>query len=623
MNDTQTVPSRHLPRILLLCALLLAGGVYAWGIKLGYIHAYYGPAVYSMSHSWEAFIWGSWDGNTVTLDKLPGAFWIQALSARIFGFNDWSVLLPGVIEALLCGLVVFAIVRRYVSEYFALAAAVLMLVTPILSALSHTEISDTLYTLLTLCAVWAWTRSIGRDGSLPWLLLAGLFIGMAFHAKMAQAWGILPALAIVYLFVVPLSWPRRLLNLLAAGVLTVVTSLLYILMATVVPAGSRPWIDGSTDNSAWSTVFVYNLLGRYDEDSSSSATGIGYLVNTDQASQAGWFYFSALIGLVAVLVLRRRAPRTDLLRATSLMAAVWVAVYWVAFSSGQVNHNYYVVILAPALVILTVNGAAACAQELRNGWFARAALALMLVSTVGWAVHISLAYSGFLQWTVPVVIVLGILTLLFLLIDALRPSRILALIAGVLMLLSAVVSPAAWAVAASTHEYSGNARGPVAGPVNGMSGMGGGGNSAPSGRGGSAPTGSAPSGSAPSGSRHAGSSSGSSAPSGSSEISAEQALAWVRANDPGSEYDMVIIGYSTASDYVLAGGNIIMVGGYSGKMNNYTLEQLQADSASGAVHYVLLGRNNNSASSEISEWVQSNCTSVASESGLNNLYRCN
>ena len=66
------------------CAAL----AYAWGANREVIEIYYGAAVRSMSSSWHDFAFGAFDpAGTVTLDKLPGAFWVQALSARVFGLH--------------------------------------------------------------------------------------------------------------------------------------------------------------------------------------------------------------------------------------------------------------------------------------------------------------------------------------------------------------------------------------------------------------------------------------------------------------------------------------------------------------------------------------------------------
>ena len=45
--------------------------------------------------SWKAWFFGSLDaGNAITVDKTPGALWVMGLSARLFGVNAWSILVP-------------------------------------------------------------------------------------------------------------------------------------------------------------------------------------------------------------------------------------------------------------------------------------------------------------------------------------------------------------------------------------------------------------------------------------------------------------------------------------------------------------------------------------------------
>ena len=69
------------PRVLLLVIAGLAGLSYAWGISQDALEPFYAAAVRSMAINWHNFFFGSFDPiGTVTLDKLPGAFWVQALS---------------------------------------------------------------------------------------------------------------------------------------------------------------------------------------------------------------------------------------------------------------------------------------------------------------------------------------------------------------------------------------------------------------------------------------------------------------------------------------------------------------------------------------------------------------
>jgi hypothetical protein len=66
-------------RPLLLLTAALAALAYSWGIANASVETFYGAAARSMSQSWHNFIFGAFDpAGTITVDKLPGALWVQA-----------------------------------------------------------------------------------------------------------------------------------------------------------------------------------------------------------------------------------------------------------------------------------------------------------------------------------------------------------------------------------------------------------------------------------------------------------------------------------------------------------------------------------------------------------------
>ena len=67
---------------------------------------------------------------TITLDKLPGAFWLQALSAQLFGVRPWALAAPQVLEGLASVLLLFATVRRLRGPRAALVASGILAVAP-------------------------------------------------------------------------------------------------------------------------------------------------------------------------------------------------------------------------------------------------------------------------------------------------------------------------------------------------------------------------------------------------------------------------------------------------------------------------------------------------------------
>ena len=86
--------SLPLPRPELGGLLLLAAVLNLWALDTnGWANEYYTAAVRSMSESWNAFLFGTFDAaGVMTVDKPPMALWVQALSVRVFGFHPLAIL---------------------------------------------------------------------------------------------------------------------------------------------------------------------------------------------------------------------------------------------------------------------------------------------------------------------------------------------------------------------------------------------------------------------------------------------------------------------------------------------------------------------------------------------------
>src|SRR6058998_3460982 len=98
-----------------LLALLVGTGVlYLWGLGAsGWANAFYSAAVQAGSTSWKAFFFGSFDSSSfITVDKPPASLWVMEVSARLFGVNAWSILVPQALEGVAAVGLLYATVRR-------------------------------------------------------------------------------------------------------------------------------------------------------------------------------------------------------------------------------------------------------------------------------------------------------------------------------------------------------------------------------------------------------------------------------------------------------------------------------------------------------------------------------
>ena len=246
----------------LLAIAVVAAVAYGWGMAGASVEPFYGAAARSMSQSWHDFIFGAFDpAGTVTVDKLPGALWLQALSLRVFGFHIWALVLPQVIEGVLTILELYRAVRRLAGPLAGLSAAGVLAVTPVtVLLLGRGNVSDSLLILLLVLAADATSAAL-LSGSLRHLLMAGVWVGLAFQAKMLQAWLVLPALAAAYLLAGPAARLRtRCVHVAAAGLITVAVSLAWMTAVSLVPSHDRPYVDGSRNDSVYAQVFDYNGL---------------------------------------------------------------------------------------------------------------------------------------------------------------------------------------------------------------------------------------------------------------------------------------------------------------------------------------------------------------------------
>jgi 4-amino-4-deoxy-L-arabinose transferase-like glycosyltransferase len=177
----------------------VAGLLYGWALARDPLEPYYAAAVRSMSMSWHNLIFGAFDpAGTVTLDKLPDPFWVQALAVRAFGFHDWAIVLPQAVEGVLTVLVLYRAVARLAGPTAGLVAALVLAISPATVALNRGNISDSLMILLLVLAADAVSAAI-VSGAQRRLILAAVWVGLAFQAKMIEAWMVLPAFGLAYL----------------------------------------------------------------------------------------------------------------------------------------------------------------------------------------------------------------------------------------------------------------------------------------------------------------------------------------------------------------------------------------------------------------------------------------
>ena len=555
---------------------LLAATAVLWTVtlgRMGWANAFYAAAVQAGAQSWKAFLFGSSDAeNSITVDKPPASLWPMELSARIFGVNTWSILLPQVLIGLASIALLYLIVRRQFGAVAGLIAGGALALTPVATLMFRYNNPDALLVLLMIGAVGALLRAV-EDGRTRWLAFCGALIGFGFLTKQLQVMLVVPALVLTYLIAGPTRLRTRGLQLIAALLSMVAAGGWWIALVELIPSRSRPYIGGSTDNSFLNLTFGYNGISRLSGSHGGlpelpagaelppgskhggfpfgSDPNILLLFTGASGAQISWLLPAALIFLVAGIILCGRASRTEPQRAQYLVWGGWLLGTGVIFSfMSGLYHDYYTMALSPAIAALVGIGATELWRRRATMWIGLT-LAAAIALTTGWSWVLLNRTPDFAPWLRWPVAVIGAGAALILVADVLRgipfgscaaPLAVVAVLAG----------PLAYCVETVATPHNGGIA--TAGPQ--LS------------------------------SQHF-----PSMPPGFDTASSTRLEQLLEANADNYQWVAATNGANDAATYQLATGHAVMpIGGFGGMDPSPTLAQFQQYAAQGRIHYYIASR---------------------------------
>lgn len=389
--------------VLLLSALLNFVNL---GLE-GYANTFYAAGVKSMSMNLKNFFFVSFDpASFVTIDKPPLGFWIQTISAKLFGFNSWGILIPQALAGVLSVAVIYHLVKRSYGSTAALISALCLATTPIFVAVSRNNTCDNLLVLTLLLACWALTIA-AEKGKIKYLLLSLAIVGLGFNIKMLQAYMVVPAIYITYLLSTAVSMKKRIIHLLIGTLVLLLVSFSWAFIVDLVPAANRPYVDSSTNNSEIELIVGWNGLNRLGLGGNSAMGGkmgampksangkkmgmtggmqlpkgmeipkgmkipsgggagggmmgggksspIRLFINNSLSDQIIWLFPLAIFGFIAAVLKEKfKNPFNNDKRKSSLILwSMWLlpVFSYFSFTTGMF-HPYYLTMLAPPIAAL-------------------------------------------------------------------------------------------------------------------------------------------------------------------------------------------------------------------------------------------------------------------------------
>jgi 4-amino-4-deoxy-L-arabinose transferase-like glycosyltransferase len=610
---------RVLARPELLGLLGLAGVLNLWGLSInGWANQYYSAAVRSMSTSWHDFLFASLDrSGLMTVDKPPLSLWIQALSARVFGFHPLSLLIPQALMGVVAVGLLYDLVRRRFGRIAGFIGGLSLATTPVIVAVSRHNNPDELLVLCSVAALWFAVRAL-QTGRTRWLVLSGIAVGLGFETKMGVALMVVPGIAAAWMWVAPRGRWVALRQLLAGGAAMAVVGLAWPVLVWLTPAADRPWISGTSDNSIWSLIFGYNGLGRVAGQNGGPGgpagggggslfggpTGVFRLLQSALGDQAGWLLGFAVVAALALIVmtrLRRSDPRTGWLIVVGGAFLTTAVVF--SFASG-IFHPYYVSLLAPFTAALIGAGVGEMLPGASRARSARIVGPLAIGAGLITELVVLGEIGGQMTWATPLVIAVAGVSAVLLAVTLKPKVRTAVIAVAVAALLAA---PTAWAAETLGHATSGTF--PMGGPASltamGAGGPGGGfraggtGGFAPPGAGagrGGPPAGASGIGALFGGGGSAGATGtrggfagGGAGGFGGDTATLQAAITYAKAHGGGT---IGVASQSSAATVILSSdANVAGLGGFSGRESSVTAAWLATEVRDGHLRWVIVDQS--------------------------------
>lgn len=641
-----------------LLALILLVGAFLRFYRLGADgvgNTYYAAAVKSMLMSRHNFFFVAFEpGGSISLDKPPLGFWVQAISAKILGLSGFSLALPNALAGVFSIYLLFVLVKRPFGSWAGLAAALVLALMPVAIVTERNNTIDGLLVFVLLLAAWAFLQAV-YTGKVRWLFLGVFIVGLGFNIKMLQAFMPLPAFYALYFFGMKKKWWKKILQLSFATILLLTVSFSWAIVVDLVPSSSRPYVDSTSTNIVMNLIFGHNGIERFTNagqfsfgggqpgagaqpanpplrnsqapggSQPSFPAGQGFpqnrrgsnnggpggsmdfgnagtlrLFTQPLAGEASWLLPFVLGGLIVLGIALWKLPFSEAHYSIILWAGWLVpSILYFTYSQGLM-HAYYLIMIGPPLAALSAaTGWALWKLFLRSTWlglgtgFLLASSALVFESVTLWKTMPSSTWLVLASW---VLILAGFTSLIL----SVKRQRLLS--AAVSLLLAAIlIAPAAWSFA-TTFNASSNSALPAAGPASQNFAFGSGprsdgrfdgilnSNPAPDGAGEGM----------------------FSLPVPSSAVNAgDRLLDYLLANTEPGSYLLATGRASDAASYILSTGRpVLAIGGFLGQYQEVSLQKFTSLVNSGQLRFIL--GDSLQQYRDISQWVQKNCTIVDS-----------
>jgi outer membrane protein assembly factor BamB len=294
----------------------------------------YSQWAYHMVKSGDYVMPNAFGGLAVWIGKPPLYMWLLSLSYQVFGVNNFATRLWSPIFGTLTLVIVFFLAKELYNRYVGFASAIILGTFSTFILFSKHAMTDVSFVFYIVASFYFFVLSEKQEKTYRYVVLSGLFFGLAFLTKQVEAL-LIPLIIFSYLVVTRKSvrflFTRRFTVFWGTGLLVLSPWLLYMFL--------------SFGPAFWQWFVVYSGFIRTISPLEGHVGGYLYYFSYLANNETLWaILFPFAAGLCAFNVFVKR------LKADALVLA-WMIIVLLLFTFAQTKISWYILPAFPAFAI--------------------------------------------------------------------------------------------------------------------------------------------------------------------------------------------------------------------------------------------------------------------------------
>jgi 4-amino-4-deoxy-L-arabinose transferase len=272
-----------------------------------------------------------WVNSHLWFSKPPLPLWAMAGSIAVFGNDEVAIRIPSIIISLLGIFMIFLIGRELFNDRVGLIAAFLFAINGLLvelaAGIGSSDHVETMFIVMVEVAIYFSILSVRRERALKWVILTGVFTGLAFLSKWFPAFLVFPVWFVGFILSDKFNWKK----LFGYGLVILLSTALVIL----------PWI---LNVNSYGDNILDRVLFAFGTSIQGHERPIWYYFHEILITFGELIYIPLIFGVYWAIKGKSKQAHWIVL--------IWIFIPLIVFTLGATKRYTYILISAPAFFMI-------------------------------------------------------------------------------------------------------------------------------------------------------------------------------------------------------------------------------------------------------------------------------